>query len=214
MQIENVFTNTEIIKLTKLANACQITDISYKNITKGLHYNKSVSPFRNLIEPKIKQLIGNDVVVGGACYKECYTPYPLHFDTKAVIDYRIKKYTGDYKESSSLLTKHNLVLLIPLIEGKEFKTAIFDINAPLQTNLDYEDTCVKSEWCNSKNYLNVKDYDHLPQEHLEHLNKFSLIDEITWKLGSVFTWDRNKLHCSSNFAKYNVVKKMLVLFID
>jgi len=34
-----------------------------------------------------------------------------------------------------------------------------------------------------------------------------------WKIGNVITWHKDQLHCSTNFAKYNLRKKMIVIFI-
>jgi hypothetical protein len=212
MQIDKVFTDKEIIKLQKLADHLPSRHEPNENINKNLHYQIPISPFRALIEPKVKKIIGQDAVVSGSSYKECIHPYQLHFDTQTALDY-YNRNDVEYQLFNTGTSRYNLVFLIPLVEGHEFKTAIFDVDDSLQKYSD-GGSSLKLEWCESTNNLDINDYDHLPEEDLKNINKLSLIDEFTWKLGSVIIWDRNKLHCSSNFTKHNLIKKMIVLFIE
>jgi hypothetical protein len=212
MQIDKVFTDTEIDKFHKLSARSPSLIETFKNVNKNLHYNIPISPFRALIQPKVEKIIGADAVVSGSSYKECLYPYQLHFDTQTSLDY-YNKNVAQYQAFNIGVIKYNLVFLIPLVEDNRFKTAIFNVDDPLQNYSD-KGTVLQANWLNSTNNLDINDYDHLPEQDLKHINKLPLIDEFTWKLGSVIVWNRNKLHCSSNFAKHNLVKKMIVLFIE
>jgi hypothetical protein len=206
MIINNAFTDTEIKKIQKCCDYLPVDKIEKNNtINKNLSYNVDLSPLRSIIKPKINKYIGEDHIVATSSYKECFQPYPLHFDT-----YSNHKELEIYDFSSGI-QKYNVAVLIPLVEGIQFKTAVFNINYNKQNiNNDY----LNEEWLVSNNDLNVCDYDHLSNNILCNLNKLPLIEELPWNLGSIITWDRNKLHCSSNFEKFNVVKKMIVLFIE
>jgi len=56
--------------------------------------------------------------------------------------------------------------------------------------------------------FNKDDYEkymtHQPYEDCQSLE----IDKvISWEVGSIYTWDRSRIHCSDNFLKSNVISK-------
>jgi hypothetical protein len=105
---------------------------------------------------------------------------------------------------------YNKAVLIPLVEGEQFTTTIFDVYTETQVDLDKS---LPSEWLNSSNNLDLSKYQHLPEQHLRDLNKLPLIDEFNWKLGSVLVFDRCLVHCSTHYSHLDNVKKLIVLFI-
>ena len=110
-------------------------------------------------------------------------------------------------------THKNIGALIPLCENEHFKTIFFEhmINDDV-FNLNY----LEQLTCSSNSELPgefMELMDHHPPEEYDRIKKLKLTQVIDWKVGRVFSWPRNQLHCSSNFEKYNLTKQAIVLWL-
>lgn len=205
MIIHDVFTLAEIKKLQDCCNAQPIARVENINIiSKEIAFHHHLSPFRKIIKPKIDKLIASDYTVDTSAYKECAMPYSLHVDS-----YHYQKKCSTYQFSDGTVV-HDRAILIPLVDGKDFRTTIFDIKC--ESHFDFG-TPLPAEWLTSTNNLNLNNYKHIPEYQRRDLNKLPLNGEYEWKLGSVITWDRSQLHCSTDFSELNFIKKMIVIFI-
>ena len=117
--IHNVFSQQELQVLqewfdNKPVSAIEPTGIQNKN----LDYHVETSAAFQVIKPKVNSLIGSDHEFATGSYKECPQPYQIHIDHYA---FQQKNHSFSNKQ------KHELALLIPLSQGPEFKTIMFDI---------------------------------------------------------------------------------------
>ncbi len=218
MIIDNVFSLNEIKILQQCCDAQPIKSIVNNPpdgyifssgpdlyvYNKEIMYQHNMSPFRKIIKPKIDNIVGLDHVVDTSAYREYNVSYSLHIDSRGW-----QSQMGDYQFSTGEEI-HNKAILIPLVEGEEFTTTVFDIHTDIQIELDKP---LPTEWLTSSNNLDLKKYQHLPEQHLQDLNKLPLIDEFKWKLGSVLVFDRCLLHCSTHYSHISNVKKLIVLFL-
>jgi len=103
--------------------------------------------------------------------------------------------------------KQNKAILIPLVEGPQFRTVTFklwsDYN-PIRSDLE-------TKKLTQKNHLLLEDFDHDPNFDL--INYLEVDMDYVWKKGDILVWDRNQWHMSSNFWKQKKEKEFLVLFI-
>jgi hypothetical protein len=218
MIIDNVFTLNEIKKLQQCCDALPVKSITinsdprYINLpgpglyvkNKEISYQHNLSPFRKIIKPKIDAILGTDHVVDTSGYREYTVSHALHVDS-----YQWQKQMDSYHFSDG--TKQlNQIIIIPLMDGNNLKTTVFDIYTDEQCDLSVP---LPTEWLTSQNNLNPDEYQHFPEHHLKDLNKLPLIGEFEWKLGSVIVFDRCLLHCSINFSDTDRPKKMIILFL-
>ena len=208
-KIDGIFNAKEIDILLKHFEHKQSnlhpTDGYDNAINKALDYDVPGSLVNLVVRPKINRLLGSDHSFSVGSYKECTSPYPPHIDN----EYRHVKLHRFDKEAEQ--KSHNLAILIPLVENSAFCTVMFDIFS----DVDYTpNTPYPREWLSSQNTLDLDKFDHLP-EQLRHETKFLPVSlEATWSLGSVIIWRRNQLHTSTNFAKYGLTKKFIVIFLN
>ena len=148
-----------------------------------------------VLNPKLTEILGDHEFDTGA-YKECVQPYGLHVDA-----YKAHQDTNTITSFSSA-KKHNKALLIPLVEGPAYKTVTFKCYSSTNNyNL--------SNWYGDKNLLNTKEFGH----ERRNITLLPVDVEYSWRLGDILTWDRDQLHISADFTRFEVTKKFLILFI-
>ncbi len=148
-----------------------------------------------LLHGKIEKILGPHEFDTGA-YKECIKPYPLHSDSmpesgiESVMSFGTKK-------------NLNLAILIPLVEGDEFCTVVFDC---------YSTQDLKNKQQPTPNQLKQQDFGHCANQW-PMLNRLPIVDVYHWRVGDMFIWDRQQYHVSADFARYGLVKKFLIMFV-
>ena len=191
----NVFTPEEIDLIIKFYESKEIKATDYWSTNKYLEYQISEDFSYQLLNPKITKILGEHEFATGT-YKECIRPYGLHVDA-----YDAYQATNTIISFSST-KKHNKALLIPLVEGPEYKTVTFKCYSSTNNyNL--------SDWYGDNNSLNPTEFPH----EKNNLTLLPVDVEYSWHLGDVLTWDRDQLHISADFTRFGVTKKFLVLFI-
>jgi hypothetical protein len=204
---ENLFSSDEINSLLVDFNSKPIT---HKEIfidtlwceNRNLDYHIPDTPVYNIVRPKIQEILGDHEMSMGS-YKESFLPYGTHIDSYARSDFKNVTKIKDAIE-------HDIAVLIPLTEHEKFNTISFDcfseqfegMNEPFDSN-----------WLIGSNSLSLDDLDHIPMPVRETIPKLPVDKVFNWHIGSAFTWKRTQLHTSTNFAKYGLTKKFIVIFI-
>ena len=168
-------------------------------VNKNLEYHIPDNFIYKLLNSKLTAILGEHEFATGA-YKECIRPYPLHVDTYEAHE-SLNTVTTFHTQ-----TKHNIALLMPLVDGPEFKTVTFKLYS--KKNNFYP---IPEEWLTDTNTLNPTDFDHDGVANL--FPRMPLDVEYTWHKGDILTWNRDQLHVSANFARNGSIKKFLVMFI-
>ena len=191
----NVFTKEEIDSIINFYESKEIKATDYWSNNKYLEYQFTEDFSYQLLNPKLTEILGEHEFATGT-YKECIHPYGLHVDA-----YEAHQETNTITSFSSA-KKHNKALLIPLVEGPEYKTVTFKCySATNNYNL--------SDWYGDKNLLDSKEFGHERKD----ITLLPVDVEYAWHLGDILTWNRDQLHISANFTRFGVTKKFLILFI-
>lgn len=165
-------------------------------INKNFEYHIPEDFSYQLLHSKIEQILGPHEFDTGA-YKECLKPYPLHSDSPEThTDLSTVMMFGSEK-------KHNLALLIPLVQGDEFCTVVFDCflkDDLINKRLDKPNQLRRDDFGHCKNLWHL--INHLPVASTYH-----------WRCGDIFVWDRQQYHISTDFTRYGLVKKFLIMFV-
>jgi len=102
---------------------------------------------------------------------------------------------------------YNSAVLIPLDEGVNLRTIIFDVKCDIWKegmSLDYV--------TNVDNGLLEDDFSHVNSLDRINIKYLPLLEDNQWKRGDIITWDRNYLHVACNFTKHVPFKRALTLF--
>ena len=207
---KNLFNLKEITILQKYFDTKPYTNVQTVNgvlwcKNKNLDYHVPNTFVHSLVKPKIKALLGDHEMSMGS-YKECVWPYGTHTDADARYDF-----DGIHRVKTTV--EHNRSMVIPLCEGPYFNTIVFNCSDTNGNVFHGTSLPFRSEWLNSSNTLDLDTVDHIPLDVRSTMSKLPLDQLMPWALGDVLSWDRNQLHCSTNFAKYGLVKKFIVIFI-
>jgi hypothetical protein len=204
---KNLWTIEEITYLQSHFDAQPYTHIQEINgvlwcKNKNLDYHIPNTPVYEIVKPKIQNILGNHEIANGS-YKESYFPYAHHIDGY---------HRPDFKESfqAKNTMEHDTAFLIPLVENTHFNTISFNCFDPYYETMGGK---LKDEWLNSYNNLNLDDFDHISSEFRQDISKLPVDKIFNWKVGNAFSWKRDQLHASTNFAKYRLVKKFIIIFI-
>ena len=194
---EDIFTKEEIYQILDFYSDKPDAHTEIGIINKNLEYHIPDDFSFKLLNSKITKLVGGNHEFDGGAYKESSAPYPLHVDTAS----------AHYEVGASLLSsgtkKYNLSILIPLVEGPQFKTVTFNIfSKDNHINLN--------EYKEERNSLDPKDFTH---ENFNTINYLPVDTVFEWKLGNVLIWPRDQWHASTNFLEYGLIKKFLIMFI-
>jgi hypothetical protein len=204
---ENLFSIDEINSLILDFNSKSVTHKEIFNDVlwcenRNLDYHIPNTTVYNIVRPKIEKILGPHEISMGS-YKESHWPYGTHIDS-----YASSNFKNIYKIKDSI--EHDTVVLIPLSEHEKFNTITFNC---FSEHFEGMSEPYNLEWLNSSNDLVLDDLDHIPLVVRETIPKLSIDKVFNWRLGSAFTWKRTQLHTSSNFAKYGLTKKFIVIFI-
>jgi hypothetical protein len=206
---DHIFSTQELEKLIKWFNQVPEADnqgIDPKgNINKHLNYDLPISPVHQIIKPKINELIGPDHIFNSGAYKELRHPYATHIDNTYFISLAIGELTQN--------KKYEAAVLIPLVEHEKFNTVIFDIDDD-KINLPMGGEMPQSWLTVEDNGLDLDDFDHINEPTRSQVKKLPVDFVAKWKLGSLIVWRRNQLHASTNFAKFGLIKKFIIVFIS
>jgi hypothetical protein len=190
-----VFTKEEIESIINFYESKEIKATDYWSNNKYLEYQLLEDFSYQILNPKLTKILGAHEFATGS-YKECINPYGLHVDA-----YKAHEETNTITSFSST-KKHNKALLIPLVEGTAYKTVTFKCYS--DTN-DYN----LSDWYGDKNSLDPNEFRHERRD----LTVLPVDVEYSWRLGDILTWNRDQLHISADFTRFEVTKKFLILFI-
>jgi len=202
---ENVFSIDEINLLRQDQARRPVGERDDNSINKDLDYHLTHSVACRIIRPKLDVLIGKDHVMSTGSYKEEWKPFATHTDT---LSYHASNYSyhNDYQSHS----KNECVVLIPLVQDPEFKTVIFDIHGGEE--LGYGQV-LPEKFLTSANNLDQFWFSHMAEPARRQITKLPVDQVFEWKLGNVVTWPRSALHCSTDFAKYGLLKKFIIMFL-
>lgn len=174
------------------------------NRHKNSDYDLTSSPVYHLLYPKLKKLLGPHIMDSGALL-ESYYPYTIHLDTAQT--FRDYNFYSHNKIENCL----NIAVLISLNEDPSFKTVMFDYFADT-IDVAHLPKIVPSNNITSLDQYNL-DLQHLTVQELKFVKNLKISDVYDWTAGGLVTWDRNQLHCSSNFYPSGKQKKAIVLFL-
>jgi len=165
-------------------------------VNKNFEYQIPEDFSYQLLHSKLEQILGPHEFDTGA-YKECIQPYPLHSDSPETHN-KLGTIT-----SFGHGKKLNLAVLIPLVEGDQFRTVVFDC---------FSKQDLRSKLMPIVNQLDREDFTHCTNQWgtMSHL---PVLDVYHWCLGDVFVWDRQQYHASADFARHGLVKKFLIMFV-
>lgn len=170
-------------------------------INKNLEYHIPENFIFETLNPYLNEILGSDHEFSTGSYKSSNRPYIIHVDSRMQLD----AYSSMSFDSGQV--KKNKAVLIPLVEGPEFRTITFNGWS------DFNPTYTELRTCqtDTKNHLLREDFGH--ERMFDIINYLPIDVDYQWELGDVLVWDRNQWHISSDFARYNKTKKFLVLFI-
>ena len=165
----------------------------YKN--KNTDYDLTESFVHKLLNPNSIEKIGNHTLSGGQLLESHY-PFSPHVDT--VTQFEKKDfYTHKVKITNS-------GMIIPLEEHAAFNTIFFDLFS--------EENVVPDTSVNLRKYKHPYNLSHLSLEMFNYVSNLKITDVYNWKLGTAVLFDRNQLHCATNFTQFSLTKTAIVLF--
>ncbi len=170
-------------------------------VNKNLEYHIPENFIFQTLNPYLNQLLGNDHEFSTGAYKASNKPYIIHVDSCM----QFKEYGTVAFDNGQV--KQNLAVLIPLVEGPEFRTIVFDGQSDLNPTADQ----LKQRQTDIKNHLVPEDFEH--DKMFKEINYLPILIDYQWQLGDVMVWERNHWHISSNFARFSKTKIFLVLFV-
>lgn len=206
---ENVFTHSEIDQLKDFYDQLPIANVRYhsdgrlfRNM-KNSEYNLENQAAFKILNPKLTKVLGPHHFTGGH-WLDAHSPYLLHIDN-------ISSFTeANVPVYYSPLHK-NIGVLIPLVEHKHFNTIFFNHYFETLSPLYKQEIAKDSISLLDDSIMDL--LDHHSSDDLPNIKRFKLDQVVNWKIGSVLTWPRNQLHCSSNFEKYGLTKQAIVLWL-
>lgn len=200
--LENLFTHEEIALLNKdCDNRPVSTTDNSVNINKNLDYHLTDSVSCKIIRPKFDLLFGPDHAMSNGCYKIKSQPYKTHVDNNLFLQPH-----GSHTNTE----KYNTAVLIPLVEDKNFCTITFKVFSEEQCGMG---RLLPKKFETGSNQFDLTELDHIDEPARQQIQRFDIDQVFRWKIGSAFAWHKNQLHTSTNFAKFGLVKKFIILFI-
>jgi len=205
--IDNAISISLLEELIEFYDTQPISNVRYRDNGDIFRYMKhplyddhQLLPYQ-ILNPILNSLIGEHAFDGGH-YLDAIWPFTAHFDTNEIFKSR-NILTHDCKNSS------NLGILIPFSENKNFRTVFFDyfLEHESKKKLSIPDNPTE----NDPSLMEM--LDHHSDEEFQILKYIPVSDVAEWRMGSIIVWPRHQLHCSSNFAKFNLTKQALVLWV-
>jgi hypothetical protein len=170
-------------------------------VNKNLEYHIPDNFIYKTLNPYLNQILGENHEFSTGAYKASQRPYIIHVDSPLQFEaYGCTSFdTGELNQ--------NKAVLIPLVEGFEFRTIVFqgwsDFN-PTREELEKQKT-------DQLNQLDPRDFGH--ERMFDVINYLPIDIDYQWSLGDMFVWDRDQWHMSSDFIQYNKTKIFLILFV-
>jgi len=205
----NVFSPDEISQLINFYSALPISNTRYYpngelvRHMKNSEYNLQDQLPYKILNPKLRNILGDHCFTGGH-WMDSYSPFRLHIDN-------ISSYNQQGIPVFNSPLHQNIGVLIPLCEHQHFQTIFFDyLLDTFELNFLHKIYSPSNSEL-SEEFMNL--VDHHSSEECNRIKKFKLDCVLDWKIGSVLSWPRNQIHCSSNFKKYNLNKQAIVLWL-
>lgn len=174
-------------------------ELFYKQKYLDYHIEKSIP--QQILKPILDKIIPNASIQTSG-YVESFVPFDLHVDT---IKESINR--NEYAFSNITSTSYNSAVLIPLDEGANLRTVIFDVRCE-----EWKPGMSVNYITNIDNGLLEEDFSHVNELDLPNIKYLPLLEDNQWKRGSIITWDRAYLHLACNYRKHVPFKRALTLF--
>jgi len=206
---ENVFSKEELQQLCEfyaqlpVANTRYLDNSKLFRIIKNSEYNLEDQLPYKILHEKLTQTLGPHHFTGGH-WMDSHAPFRCHIDN-------IANYTARGVPIHHSELHKNVGVLIPLCEGEHFQTIFFDHMLDQLYPGYMNDLANNSD--TELDSVTMSLLDHHSADECEKIKKFKLANIVRWKLGNMFTWPRDQLHCSSNFEKYGLTKQAIVLWL-
>jgi len=176
---------------------------------------------QDILHKKIQNIFGNYTITPWTdVYQRSSLPVAIHNDSKQKIaenfveisqqpkfSYLMEKFTTDYQTEGQ-------VLLIPLDQGPSLNTVIW--KEKYQGKLDQQMMLQNFERLTIDHGLSkLYDLDHTYNSNIKKWCDYLTLDGIyNWKLGSAAVWDRNQLHCATNFLPHCAHKDAICIMFE
>ena len=199
---QNLLTRSEIADIIEFYETQPFFNTESDIRNKNLEYHLTDNYMYQLLYPKMCAIFGPDHIFDTGTYKSSRSPYIIHVDSRAQHD--------QYDHCMSFGTgriKHNKAVLIPLVEGDQYRTITFQAwsdHNPSVADLQSHAT--------EKNHLDPADFGH--DANFSLIQDLAVDTDYHWRLGDVLIWDRNQWHMASDFWRFGKEKNFLVLFIE
>jgi len=206
---ENIFSKEELQQLCEFYAQLPIANTRYLDngklfrIIKNSEYNLEDQLPYKILNEKLTQALGPHHFTGGH-WMDSHFPFQCHVDN--IANYVSRGVPIHYSELHK-----NIGVLIPLSEGEHFHTIFFDHTIEELYPNYMDDLAVNSDTDLDSGTMDL--LDHHSVDECEKIKKLKLSNIVPWKLGNMFTWPRDQLHCSSNFEKYGLTKQAIVLWL-
>lgn len=198
---QEVFTLDEINRLRQDQVSRPIT-FQYKNVDdKSLDYQNADSVSNQIIRPKLDQLLGQDHEFETGAYKEARSPYATHVDNQ---EYHKSHY------NFACTSRYYCAALIPLSQDPEFRTVLFDVHSDTSVGMGAP---LQEDYLTASNDLPMSWFTHIQEPAFGQLSKLPVDLVYEWQLGSMIFWPRTQLHASTDFAKFGLSKKFIIIFV-
>lgn len=202
---KSIFTPEEIASLKKdfdrkpdLPNP----HADYKGfVDRNLDYTMPLSVAHRIIKPKLDRVLGPDHEFSSGAYKYGTGPVTPHIDNLA---------SRQRYRTFSETPKYQCGLLIPMVEGPEYKTVTFDV---FSKELFTQDDEIPQQWLTGHNDLDLEDFGHVPEPNRSRLNQLPVDTVYTWRIGDCLSWHSEQLHLSTNYARFGLTKTYVLMFI-
>jgi hypothetical protein len=105
------------------------------------------------------------------------------------------------------------------MEHEKCKTVTFDVFLTYEQHFystPSDDTKLKilePYFIKERNQIQLQEFDHITDPLWSILTRLPVDQIHSWKLGNMISWDYDQLHCSTNFAKFDIIKKCIILVI-
>ena len=197
----DVFSLDEINLLRRDQKNRAITASRGNNHDRPLDYHLPTSIVRKIVKPKIDSLIGEDHEFSTGCYKEVWDPYGTHADNLA---FQSKYFTFNSEPN------HYCGIMIPLVQDPEFRTVFFKTHTHDDLGVGKP---LPEEYLSSQNDLNPSWFSHVEQPARDQMKRLPLEQVYQWKLGDMIVWPRTQLHTSTDFSKFGLCKRFIIVFL-
>ena len=176
---------------------------------------------KDILHKKIQNIFGNYTITPWTdVYQRFSLPVGIHNDCKQKIaenfveisqqpkfSYLMEKFTTDYQTEGQ-------VLLIPFDQGTELNTVVW--KEKCTGNTDSKMLCQMFGHLTlntgiSKLYNLRHTYDTTGKRWCDYLTLDAVFH---WKLGSAVIWDRNQLHCATDFTAYCSHKHAICIMFE